>query len=88
MGTAAPDIGCERRIHKTAMAPPTTTDIQQLAHDLRSSLRAISIYADLLTREVQQDETNMHNIERFCLGISTATEELAANIDALDSEHR
>lgn len=55
----------------------------KLAHDLRSSVRAISIYVDLIARETQDIPQMPKTISRYCEAISDNIEELAEQIDAL-----
>lgn len=53
----------------------------QLAHDLRSPIRAIAIYADLMERGVQAPDTKAGELEKYCYGIVAAAEELAGLVD-------
>lgn len=67
------------------MTPPVSTEIadrQRLSHDLRSSIRAIAIYSDLMQREVQGQTMSTAKLERLSVSIAEATEELAAQLDA------
>ncbi len=53
----------------------------QLAHDLRSSIRAIAIYADMAERGLKAPAINAAELETYCDGIITATNELSTLVD-------
>lgn len=52
-----------------------------LAHDLRSSIRAIVIYSDLLQRELAASEADHRKLEHFSNAMADAAGELAHRLD-------
>lgn len=55
-----------------------------LAHDLRTPLRAISIYAEVLLHSGAEADTS--EVERCCAGIIEAVDQLRARIDTFAGE--
>lgn len=62
------------------------TERRQAAHDIRSSLRAIGIYSDLLTAQVRSGELELAQIDRLASAIGNGIEELADRIDEYNEE--
>ncbi len=62
------------------------TDRRQAAHDIRSSLRAVGIYSDLLTAHVRSGELELPQIDRLASAIADGIEELAGRIDEYNEE--
>lgn len=54
---------------------------QALAHDLRSSIRAIVIYSDLMQRELGDRDVDHRKLEHFSVAMADAAGELVSRLD-------
>lgn len=82
MTTKQPE-GSDEQTTGSPYRRPTGEECQQLELDIRTGLRAIGIYTDLLQRNIGGGDDQAAKQQKCCDGINAAVEELSLRLEVL-----